>query len=75
MPVYVSKAIKAIEEVIDGGDHVVTAVRISGRRRGSGVEVEMQVFHVWTLREGKVTRLTGGYRERSEALEAAGLSE
>jgi ketosteroid isomerase-like protein len=64
-----------IEEVIDGGDRVVTAVRISGRRRGSGVEVETQVFHVWTLRDGKVMRLTGGYRERSEALEAAGLSE
>ena len=64
-----------IEEVIDGGDRVVTAVRISGRRRGSGVEVEMRVFHVWTLRGGKVMRLTGGYRERTEALEAAGLRE
>jgi ketosteroid isomerase-like protein len=50
-------------------------VRISGRRRGSAAEVEMRVFHVWTFREGKVVRLTGGYRERTEALEAAGRSE
>jgi ketosteroid isomerase-like protein len=64
-----------IEEVIDRGDHVVTAVRISGRRRGSAVEVDMQVFHVWTFRGGKVMRLTGGHRERTEALEAAGLRE
>jgi hypothetical protein len=35
----------------------------------------MRVFHVWTFREGKVVRLTGGYRERAAALEAAGLRE
>jgi ketosteroid isomerase-like protein len=64
-----------VEEVIDRGDHVVTAVRISGQRRGSGAEVEMRVFHAWTFREGKVVRLTGGYRERTEALEAAGRPE
>src|SRR4249919_3467652 len=33
-----------LEELIDGGDQVVAAVRISGRGRGSGVEVEMQFF-------------------------------
>jgi hypothetical protein len=48
---------------------------MSARGRGSGVEVEMQLFAVWTLREGKVLRLTGGYRDRAEALEAAGLRE
>jgi ketosteroid isomerase-like protein len=63
------------EELIDGDDHVFAAVRMSGRGRGSGVEVEMQLFAVWTLREGKVLRLTGGYRDRAEALEAAGLRE
>ena len=63
------------EELIDGGDQVVAAVRMSGRGRGSGVEAEMQVFAVWTLREGKVSRMTGGYRDRAEALEAAGLKE
>jgi ketosteroid isomerase-like protein len=63
------------EELIDGGDHVVAASRMSGRGRGSGVEVEMQLFAVWTLRDGKVLRLAGGYRDRVEALEAAGLSE
>ena len=62
------------QEFIDGGDHVVAAVRISGRGR-DGVEVAMQIFADWVLREGRVARVTGGYRERAEALEAAGLSE
>jgi hypothetical protein len=35
----------------------------------------MLVFQVWEFREGKVVRLTGGFRERDEALEAAGLRE
>ena len=64
-----------LEEFIDGGDAVVVAVRISGMGRGSGATADMRVFNVWTLRDGKVIRLTGGYRDRAEALEAAGLSE
>jgi len=63
------------EELIDAGDHVFVAVRMSGRGRGSGAEAQMQLFAVWTLRDGKVSRMTGGYRDRGEALEAAGLSE
>jgi hypothetical protein len=33
----------------------------------------MQLFQVVTLRDGRVLHLTGGYRNRAEALEAAGL--
>ncbi len=63
------------EELVDASDHVVAGVRISGVGHGSGVEVEMQFFQVWTLCEGKVLRMTGGFRDRAEALEAAGLEE
>ncbi len=35
----------------------------------------MRLFNVWQLRDGEVVRMIGGYRERSDALEAAGLSE
>ncbi len=35
----------------------------------------MQIFGIWEFREGKVLRFTGGYRDRADALEAAGLSE
>ena len=64
-----------LEEVIDAGAQVITATRIRGRGRHSGVEAEMETFQVWTLRDGKVLRLTGGFRSRADALEAAGLSE
>jgi ketosteroid isomerase-like protein len=63
------------DEFLDAGDNVFVAYRISGKGRGSGIETEMRVFGVWTLREGKVSLFTGGYRNRTEALEAAGLSE
>jgi ketosteroid isomerase-like protein len=43
-------------EFIDAGDNVFVASQMSGRGRGSGVEVEMRAFAVWTLREGKVSR-------------------
>ena len=61
------------EEFIDAGDRVVTAVRLSGRGRGSGADAVMRLFNVWEFREGKVVRLTGGFRTRSEALAHAGL--
>ena len=64
-----------IQELIDVGDHVVAEVTMAGRGRGSGVEAEMQVFNVVTLSQGKVVRVAGGYRDRADAFEAAGLQE
>ena len=63
------------EEFFEGGEYVVCAARMTGRGRQSGVPTEMRSFDVWQLRGGKVVRLTSGYRKRSDALEAAGLSE
>jgi uncharacterized protein len=62
------------EEFIDAGDHVVVTVRCSGRGRGSGVEVDDRTFDVYTVRDGKCVRKLE-FKVRSEALEAAGLSE
>jgi ketosteroid isomerase-like protein len=63
-----------LDEVIDVGDGVVvTAVTMAGTGKESGVDVAMRVFQVWTLRGSKVVRIVGGYRNRAEALEAAGL--
>jgi ketosteroid isomerase-like protein len=64
-----------IEETIDAGDRVFSAARITGKGRGSGVEVSMRTFGVFTVRNGRLVRYVGGYRDRGEALEAAGLSE
>jgi len=67
---YVAKA----EEVIGAGDQVVVVNYERGRGKGSGVEVENRSANVFDLREGKVTRKRP-FRTRTEALEAAGLSE
>jgi ketosteroid isomerase-like protein len=61
------------EEFIDAGHHVFTSIRLSGWGRGSGVQAEMREFAIWTFREGKLSRVTGGFRDRAEALEAADL--
>jgi ketosteroid isomerase-like protein len=61
-------------EFIDAGDHVVALVRLSGKGEGSGVNVEMAVYNVFTFRDDKVARRRL-YTDRAEALEAAGLRE
>jgi ketosteroid isomerase-like protein len=61
-----------LDELVDAGDTVMTALTMRGKGKESGVEVDMHVFQVWTLRDSKVVRVVGGLRDRSEALEAAG---
>jgi ketosteroid isomerase-like protein len=57
-----------------GRDKVFVSVRQVAVGRHSGVEVESPGFSVWTLRRGKVVKLSLHY-DRDKALEAAGLSE
>ena len=61
------------EEFIEAGEHVVTPNTLYVRGR-DGIEVQARAAWVWTLREGRITRLCF-YQERQEALEAVGLSE
>jgi ketosteroid isomerase-like protein len=60
--------------VIDVGDQVVVIAAWQGRGKASGVDTEWRHGAVWTLRDGRVISVIG-YREPSDALEAAGLSE
>jgi ketosteroid isomerase-like protein len=61
-------------EFIDAGDAVVVPYRCRGIGKDSGVHVEMDVTHVYTVREGKIASLRE-YMTKAEALEAVGLSE
>ncbi len=63
------------EDIIDaGGDHVVVLLRLQMRGKGSGVEVEAQTVNLWTMRDGIAVRMAV-YNDKTDALEAVGLSE
>jgi ketosteroid isomerase-like protein len=62
------------EETIDAGDRVLIETHVSGRGRGSGVEVNTRSYMLWTLQGNEVVRMDE-FTERADALEAAGLSE
>jgi len=61
-------------EFIDAGDQLVVPVRFGGRARNTGIEVEFRATHVFTIHDGKVTRMDI-YESKAEALEAVGLRE
>ena len=59
------------EKVVDAGNAKVLALgKISGR--GTGLQVDMELHSLYTLVDGKITRVEGFF-SRHEALEAAGL--
>ena len=64
-----------IEEITDvGEDRLVVELRVSGRGKGSGVNVEQRNGQVWTILDSKVARIDS-YMNSTDAFEAAGLSE
>lgn len=63
-----------IHELIDAGDQVVSVVNNLGRGRVSGVEVELQMPGVWTIRDGRIVR-AAFFTTRAEAVAAAGVEE
>jgi len=63
------------QEWLDAGDRVATRLRHRGRGKGSGLEIDEELYHqVATFRDGKMVRIEY-FGEWSEALEAAGLRE
>jgi ketosteroid isomerase-like protein len=62
------------EDFVDAGEEVVAVSRVSGRGKRSGAAVELTIASVSSLRDGKIVRIRN-YVTRTEALEAAGLSE
>ena len=63
-----------IEDITEGTDRTVLTIRLHGIGKRSGVEIDREIFHVWTIRQGKAQRCEV-YSRRSDALQAAGLSE
>jgi ketosteroid isomerase-like protein len=64
-------------EILDAeasGDKVLLWVRFVGHGAASGIPLNMELAHLYTMRDGKAARVVE-YMDRKEALEAAGLQE
>jgi len=66
--------LRADEYIDAGGDEVVVFFHEVAKGRASGAVVETDTGTVNTVRNGKIVRVRS-YMQRSQALEAAGLSE
>jgi ketosteroid isomerase-like protein len=62
------------ERFIDGGGDVVVIARITGKGKGSGLDIDWRQGYVWTVRDGKAVRFRW-FTKPEQALEAAGLSD
>ena len=63
-----------VEGLIDaGGDRIAAIVRVRGRGKGSGLEAELSLIEVMTLRGGLLARLVA-FDDRSQALAELGVS-
>jgi ketosteroid isomerase-like protein len=64
-----------VQEAIEvDSETIVCATHFRARGKGSGVVIEGHGASVWSVRDSKVIRATL-FQNRTEALEAAGLSE
>jgi ketosteroid isomerase-like protein len=63
-----------VDALHDAGDRVVAIVRQRGRSRSTGLLVDMSFAQIWTLSDGKETRMEM-YSDPLEALKAVGLAE
>jgi ketosteroid isomerase-like protein len=61
-----------LERFTDLGERVVVLVHLVAEGGKSGVHLERDTAHVWTLADGQVTRCEV-YLDRAEALRALGL--
>jgi ketosteroid isomerase-like protein len=63
------------QEFIDAGDRVATRLRHHGRGKGSGIEINEELYHqVVTFRDGRMVRIEY-FADWAEALQAAGLGD
>lgn len=59
-------------EVRTSGNRAFAWVRFSGHGAGSGVPIEMELAHVWTVEDGKIRRIEE-FSTREEGIAATGL--
>jgi ketosteroid isomerase-like protein len=61
-------------DLVELGDEVVASVKVSGRNRATGLDLQQSLGMLYTLRDGEVVDVHV-FRSREDALEAAGPRE
>jgi len=61
-----------VEHLIEAGDHVAMVGRTRGRPRRGRVAFDVAVAHVWTVRDGQISRFEA-YIDTPAMREALGL--
>ena len=61
-----------LTEMIDAGDEVVITIHETATMRETGVPLERDLFHTWTVREGRATFLRV-FKTKAEAIEASDM--
>jgi ketosteroid isomerase-like protein len=61
-------------EYIVNGDRVLVRLMTSGAGAGSGVEMSILIWTVWTFEDGQVVR-SESFLEEAKARQAAGLAD
>jgi ketosteroid isomerase-like protein len=62
------------EQIIDGGDRLVSIHRWRAKAAQSGIEFETPLAYVWTFRDGKIIHFRS-FLDVTQALKAVGLAE
>ena len=62
------------DEFVEAGNRVVATTRLTARARETGLEVEQEVFQIWTVRDGRAVKAEV-YPTKVEALRAVGLDD
>jgi hypothetical protein len=62
------------EELLDLGERLLVTIRYEGHGSGSGVPIKLPLFQLFKVERGVIV-WQKDFNDRSEALEAAGLSE
>jgi ketosteroid isomerase-like protein len=61
-----------VREIREAGDTLYVRVLLRGRGRASAHDLELEIHHVWQVRDGLFAGMRA-YMDRGEALAAAGL--
>jgi ketosteroid isomerase-like protein len=62
-----------VREAIESGDRAFMTIDHRGLGGASGVDVEIRVYHAFTVRDGLIVRHTFSSQAREEVMRAAGI--